>query len=179
MVPWSDRAKASSTHRASTFLRSESRRIDETASAASSALVSSESSPPTPKRSLPVSPRIGGEGVVFCAEGLQIKIGRTFKGGSVALLEEPSLLQQRMSDAAHSPPRTPRPRKATHAPSPELRRAIPAPWQEMAEPMFPALGSYLEPGGCSQGEPDPYSLRFSFSSPTTRHGPKVLPELAS
>ena len=90
MVPLSDKARASSTHRASTFLRSESQRIDETVAAASSVLVNSESSPPSsPKRSSPASSPIGGEGVVFYAEGLQIKIGRTFKGGPAALLEEP------------------------------------------------------------------------------------------
>ena len=106
----SDRAKASTTHKPFTFLRSESRRIDETASAASSALVNSESSPPSAiKRSSPTSPCIRGEGVAFWAEGLQTEIGRTFKGGSAALL----LLQQRMSDAAHPPPRTPRPNRAT------------------------------------------------------------------
>ena len=80
-------------HKVSTFLRSESRRIDETAPAASSALVSSKSSPPSAsKRSSPASPRVGGEGEAFCTEGLQIEIGRTFRGSSTAFLEEPLTL---------------------------------------------------------------------------------------
>ena len=45
--------------------------------------------------------------------------------------------------------------------------------------MIPALGSYPEPGGCSQGELEPHALCFSSSSPATQHGPEVLPELAS
>ena len=44
--------------------------------------------------------------------------------------------------------------------------------------MFPALGAYLEQVGYSQG-PEPYALRFSSSSPATRHRPEVLLELAS
>ena len=44
--------------------------------------------------------------------------------------------------------------------------------------MLPASGSYPEPGDCSQGELEPYALRFSSSSLATQQGPKVLPELA-
>ena len=78
------------TRKVSTFLRLESRRIDETAPTASSALVSSESSPPSAlKPSSPASPCVGGEGQAFCAEGLQTEIRRTFRESSEAFLEEP------------------------------------------------------------------------------------------
>ena len=64
--------------------------MDETTPAASSALVSNESSPLlASKRSSPTSPRVGGEGEAFCAEGLQTEIGRTFRGSSAAFHEEP------------------------------------------------------------------------------------------
>ena len=144
-------------HRASTFLRSESRRIDETALAESSTLVNSESSPPlAPKRSSPASSHIGGEGVAFCTEGLHIEIGRTFKGGSTTLLEEPLARKQRMSDTAHPPPRTPRPKRATLAPSPKLGHVIPAPRKVIAEPILPASGPYPGPRDCSQKDPEPW-----------------------
>ena len=45
--------------------------------------------------------------------------------------------------------------------------------------MVSASGSYPKPGDYSQGEPEPYNLRFFSSSPTTQHRPEVLPELAS
>ena len=45
--------------------------------------------------------------------------------------------------------------------------------------MLLASGSYPEPGGYSQGDPKPYALHFSFSSPATQHGTEVLHELAS
>ena len=49
----------------------------------------------------------------------------------------------------------------------------------MARQMLSASGSYPEPGGCSQGELEPYALCSSSSSPAAQHGPEVLPELAS
>ena len=45
--------------------------------------------------------------------------------------------------------------------------------------MLPTSGSYPEPGGCSQGDPEPYALHFTSSSPAAQHGLEVLLELAS
>ena len=45
--------------------------------------------------------------------------------------------------------------------------------------MLPVLEPYPKPGGCSQGDPEPYALHFSSSSRANQHEPKVLHELAS
>ena len=89
MTPWSDRAKASSTSRASDLLRSESLRMNESVPTASSALESKESSSPSASRhSLPKSLGIEGGCSALYVEGLQTEIGITSNGGSAALLEE-------------------------------------------------------------------------------------------
>ena len=89
MAPWINRAKASSTGRASDLLRIESLRMDEIAPAGSSALESKESSsPPASRRSLPKSSAIEGGGSTLYVGGLQTEIGITSNGGSAALPEE-------------------------------------------------------------------------------------------
>ena len=70
-TPWSEKARASLTDMASALLRSESRRMEDTAPTASSVLVSSEaSSSSVPKQSLPLSSGVVGGSLAFCAKGL-------------------------------------------------------------------------------------------------------------
>ena len=148
--------------------------------AASSVLVSGKSSPPlTPKWPLHLSPRIVEEGMAFCAGGLQIKIGRTFKGGSTTLLEEP--LDPTAEDERRCTPATSDTLAKEGNACPLTRTWACNPSSLAGDDRADALSFGILPqaGGCSQGELEPYAWHSSFSSPTAQHEPEVLHGLAS
>ena len=171
MTPWSDRVRASSTDRASIFLRSESLRMDETAPAASSAFDSSESSSPSaPKRSLLTSSGIEGGSSVLSSRGFQTEIGITSNGDSVALPEGP------LVTAAGEERRR---RPVTLGTSAKGGSACPFSWilAEDDGEDAPNLG-YPYPDSSSPVSPRVFASRFASSSTMPPLEPEALPEWA-
>ena len=114
--------------------------------------------------------------MTFCAGGLQIEIGRTFKGVSTALLKEP------LAPTAEDE------RRCTPATSAKEGNACPLTRTWVHNPHSlagdggadaPSFGILPQAGRLFQGELEPYALRSSSTSSTALHGAEVLPELAS